>query len=479
MMRNRISQIKDFSLAMPFIPYLFYLVIPTCLIGIMFYYLTNNKVSDTISCKTNNQLGLTQSNPQNIQTDIRSGETTCYHFDGVAGQNIMIDTTSKTALLTPNNNQLVLLGTSQYTLQETGTYTLKVTSSKDKEPYQLKIALDNQGAIATFPAGASKYPSSSNPDSTVRTQLSYNVKNPPSFKSDWQLQKIVDAILGTIQAQGLSTSNLSISLVKLSDSNCCAYGSYSDNQAIFPASVSKLFWLAALYGQYNAGILPEGTISEGEIYKMIQDSDNEPASRVVDTITATESGTELTPEELKNWIDKRLWVNHFFETAGYRNINVSQKNFPIPYLKLQKPDKGRDLQIRGKGTVPIRNYLTSFDVARLLYEIDSGQAVSKGHSTKIKKLLSRDLNPDVWKKKEYNSIAGFFAESLPQDSRVFSKVGWTLDSRQDAAIIESPDGKVRYILVIFADNRGFADNWKIFPNISRQVYDRMVNYRSN
>ncbi len=478
-MRNRISQLKNFPLAMALMPYLFYIVVPAFLTGILFSYLIQPQPESTSNCTITNRLNLSELNPQNIQNHIKSTENICYQFDGTTGENIMIDTTSKTTLLTPNNNQLVLLGTSQYTLSETGTYTLKVTASKDKEPYQLKIALQNQGAIATFPAGASKYLSSSNPDSTVRTQLSYNVKNSPSFKSDWQLQKIVDDILGTIQAQGLSTNNLSISLVKLNDSNCCAYGSYSDNQAIFPASVSKLFWLAALYGQYNAGILPEGTISEGEIYKMIQDSDNEPASRVVDTITATESGTELTPEELKTWIDKRLWVNHFFESAGYRNINVSQKNFPIPYLKLQKPDKGRDLQIRGKGVVPIRNYLTSFDVARILYEIDSGQAVSKEYSSKIKKLLRRDLNSDVWKKKEYNSIAGFFAESLPQDSRVFSKVGWTLDSRQDAAIIESPDGKVRYILVIFADNRRFADDWKIFPNISRQVYNRMVNYSSN
>ncbi|HLO47596.1 MAG TPA: serine hydrolase, partial [Kamptonema sp.] len=196
-----------------------------------------------------------------------------------------------------------------------------------------------------------------------------------------------------------------------------------------------------------------------------------------DTITATESGAELTKEELKTWIDKRSWVNRFFESAGYRDINVSQKNFPIPYLKLERPDQGRDLQIRGKDAVPIRNYLTTFDVARLLYEIDSGQAVSKEYSKKMKNLLRRELNPDVWKKKEYNSIAGFFAESLPQDSYVFSKVGWTFESRQDAAIIESPDGKVRYILVIFADNQGFADDWKIFPNISRMVYERMVNNR--
>lgn len=477
MMRKRITQFQKSSFLISPLALFSYLVFPLLLIGVIFYYLSQNKGGNTTSCDKINQLNLTKSNPENIESEIKHGETTCYRFDGNSGQDIMIDTTIKTALLMPNNDMLVLLGASQYTLPNTGSYTLRVTTSKDKEPYQLKIGLQNQEAIPNSLAAVGKYPSSFKPYPSIRTQLSYNVKNPPSFKSDWRMQKIVDDVLGLIQAQGLSTSNLSISLVKLTDSNCCAYGSYSDNQPIFPASVSKLFWLVALYGQYQAGILPKETISEGEIYKMIQDSDNEPASRVVDTITATESGAELTKEELKTWINKRLWVNRFFESAGYRNINVSQKNFPVPYLKLERPDRGRDLQIRGKDAVPIRNYLTTFDVARLLYEIDSGQAVSKEYSTKIKNLLRRDLNPDVWKKKEYNSIAGFFAESLPQDSYVFSKVGWTFESRQDAAIIESPDGKVRYILVVFADNSGFGEDWKIFPNISRMVYERMVDNR--
>lgn len=476
-MRKRITKFQKSSFLISPLALFFYRVFPWFLIGFIFYFLSQNKESDATSCNSSKQLNLTQENPTNIENQVKYGETTCYKFDGISGQNLMIDTTIKTDLLMANNKLSMFLGSSQYTLPDTGSYTLRVSPSSQKESYQLKIGLQNQGAIATAPAGAGKDSSSFNPYPAVRTQLSYNVKNPPSFQSDWRLQKIVDDVLGLIQAQGLSTSNLSIILVKLTDSNCCAYASYSDDKPIFPASVSKLFWLVALYGQYQAGILPKGTISEQEIYKMIQDSDNEPASRVVDTITATESGAELTPEELKTWIDKRFWVNHFFESAGYRNINVSQKNFPIPYLKLQKPDKGRDLQIRGKDALPIRNYLTTFDVARLLYEIDRGQAVSKEYSTKMKQLLRRDLNPDVWKKKEYNSIAGFFAESLPQDSYVFSKVGWTFDSRQDAAIIESPDGKVRYILVVFADNQGFGNDWKIFPTISRMVYDRMVNNR--
>lgn len=476
-MQNKNSPIKNLSRVIPFTSNLYYIVIPAFLIGVMFSFLIKTNSENPISCNITTQLSLIQSNPQNIETEIKYGENTCYQFNGIAGQNIMLETTSKTALLMPNKEQLVLLGTSQYTLPDTGNYTLIVTSSMDKQSYKLNIGLQDPASIAIAPADTGKYPSASNSDPATRKQIGYNVKNPPPFKPDWQLQKIVDDVLNTIQSQGLSTNNLSINLVNLSNTNYYGYGSHSDNQPIFPASVAKLFWIVALYGQYNVGILPEGTISETEIYKTIQDSDNNPASRIVDTITATESGTELTPEELKNWIDKRLWVNRFFEMAGYRNINVSQKNFPIPYLKLQNPDKGRDLQIRGNARVPIRNYLTSFDAARLLYEIDSGQAVSKEYSVKIKNLLRRDLNPDVWEKKEYNSIRGFFAESLPQDSYVFSKVGWTSDSRQDAAIIESPDGKVRYILVVFADNRGFADDWKIFPKISRMVYDRMIYYR--
>jgi hypothetical protein len=437
------------------------------IIGLCFWI--QNSGNRNSQCKTPQDLNLMPNQSQTIPIQ----STSCYGFNADVGQKLVLNTSIQSTLIQPNNRPLRLQGFLEQELSQTGSYILVISPPKSKQDQEFTIELQDQGEINSVlspPILPSTSVASSN-----SSKFSYNLKSPPPFKTDQKLQQIVDEILALIQAKGLSTHNLSISLVNLSyPNNCCDYASYSDNQPIFPASVSKLFWLVALYGQYDAGILPEGTISEQDVYKMIQDSDNKPASRVVDVITGTESGGELNSEELKIWMDKRLSVNGFFKNAGYRNLDVSQKNFPIPYLNLDRPDKGRDLQIRGKGTLPIRNHLTSYDIARLLYEIDNNQAISKEYSLKIKDLLKRDLNPQVWKQKQYNSIEGFFAESLPQDSHVFSKVGWTFESRQDAAIIESPDRRTRYILVILADNPSFGDDWKVFPEISKRVYDRMI-----
>ena len=135
--------------------------------------------------------------------------------------------------------------------------------------------------------------------------------------------------------------------------------------------------------------------------------------------------------------------------------------------------KGRDLQIRGDERSPIRNSLTTYDVTRLAYEIHSRKAVSVEKSEIMESLMVRDLRPEVWKKEEYNSIRGFLAEKLPLDTYVASKVGWTTSSRQDVAIVRSPDGSAHYILTIFGDDKKYADDWDVFPAVSRQVFDQL------
>lgn len=285
---------------------------------------------------------------------------------------------------------------------------------------------------------------------------------------------MVDSIVNFAQLRGLPLERLSISLVDLNSSICCAYASYSDQEPRYPASIVKLFWMVDLYGQYEAGVIPEGAIAEKELQKMIQDSSNESASRVLDQITQTESGKSLPDNKLTEWIAQRNSANHFFEQAGYQNINVAQKTFPIPYLKLTEP-KGRDRQLRGNQTKPLRNYLTTHNVARLLFEINNEQSITKSYSQKMKSLLKRDLNPLAWKQKPYNSISGFLGESLPVNTNFSSKMGWTFSNRNDAAIISSHDGRISYILVIFGDDPSFYKNKNFLPEVSRMVYNQMAN----
>jgi hypothetical protein len=226
----------------------------------------------------------------------------------------------------------------------------------------------------------------------------------------------------------------------------------------------------AYYAKIKGGLI-EQTIPDSELYEMINDSDNEVASDVVDAVTNAKSQDE---QNFSAWLERRDWLNRFFENAGYPDINISQKNFPIPKHNLMEP-KGFDLEMRNGRTRTIRNYLRTHDVARLLYEIEMGLAVSPNYSQQIKRFMKQNLDPTYWRNIQYNSVEGFFPELLPQNSQVFSKVGWYSGSRQDAAIIYSPDVRTRYILVVFGEDADYAQDWRIFGDLSRFVYDRMTN----
>jgi hypothetical protein len=307
--------------------------------------------------------------------------------------------------------------------------------------------------------------------------LVYNVNTLPKWNNSHHLQTIVDDVVALIARKSLPTESLSISLINLKNPKSLTFAGYREQELRFPASVSKLFWMVDLYAQIQAGELPDKTYYYSDLYRMIQKSDNNSASRILDLLTQTTSGEVLDGEAYGIWVAKRKSINQFFQNAGYTNININQKNFPIPDLKLELPE-GRDLQIRGKNLVPIRNRMTSSHAARLMYEIFTDQAVSPESCQEMKKLLTRDLRPEVWKKEQYNSIEGFLGESLLiYDVYFASKVGWTSSSRQEVAFIESRDGRVRYILSVFADDPAYAEDWKIFPEISQFVFNRLAESR--
>jgi hypothetical protein len=90
----------------------------------------------------------------------------------------------------------------------------------------------------------------------------------------------------------------------------------------------------------------------------------------------------------------------------------------------------------------------------------------------MKSLLKRDYTRE--KSREYDALKGFLGEGLdPEKIQLYSKVGWTNESRQDAAIIISRDGKTKYILVVFGNDASFAKDETIFPDIAKMVYAKM------
>lgn len=177
------------------------------------------------------------------------------------------------------------------------------------------------------------------------------------------------------------------------------------------------------------------------------------------------------------WSQLKL-IAFSFGIAGYQDINVSQKTFPIPYLHLSEP-QGRELQMRVSLEKPIRNKITTQQAARLMYEIVTAQAVSKQDSQKMLELLTIDAATRVRKREikdsnTFNPVRGYFSQSLPDDVYFAAKAGWTSRSRQETAYIATPDGKTRYILTIFAEDHSYAYDWKIFPTMSVLVFEHMT-----
>lgn len=307
------------------------------------------------------------------------------------------------------------------------------------------------------------------------TEIVYNIKMPPSFKQSKDLQAIVDDIVSIAEKNNLPKEPLSITLI---DADNGEIAGYKQDEPRYPASVIKMFWMVELYAQIENGIWPDEDAFKTYISMMIKKSDNEAASFIVDEITNTQFHRELEPEELKVWVNKREQLNRFFQEAGYKGIDIKQKTFPIPYLKVEEPE-GSDLQMRGDPKQPIRNKITTKQAARLIYEICGiGQAVSPEASEKMCDWLQRDLNPQIWKKQppnpiEFNPVESFFGEALPSDAQLASKAGLTSGTRAEAAFVTAKDAQAAYILVIFADDPAYAADKKIFPEMSRLVYKRM------
>lgn len=309
-------------------------------------------------------------------------------------------------------------------------------------------------------------------------QLSYSVITPPYLQESEKLNSVVKQVTDLAKKRNLPLDPLSITLIDINNSTIAGY-----NQLIYryPASVVKLFWMVILEAEIKQqGI--QKTDFQDDLNKMILNSDNNAASRIVDLITDTKSfHNKLEGDKYVKWEHKRTSLNSFFTTANYGDINISQKTFPIPDLKMSEPE-GTDLQIRGTDPKqPIRNQITTDDAARLMYEIATSQAVAKDASKTMLNLLTRDLHPEAWKSAnpdEFNPVKSFLGEGLTNENVTFaSKAGWTTSSREEVAYVATMDKSTSYILAIFGDDPAYGKSKTIFPQISKLVFEKMTHYR--
>jgi beta-lactamase class A len=317
-----------------------------------------------------------------------------------------------------------------------------------------------------FSSGSSQVTTTPNSPSITNVKLAqFTANNSP------ELHRIVEGVKEHCQGKKLPIDSLSISLLDLKTGK---HSGYRNTIYQYPASVVKLFWLFYAYNNYSDRIKDPDI--EKAIQGMIIKSDNLSASQVLDRITNTKSNdTDLAPIDFQTEREKRQQINKFYRDRGYSpSINVSQKTFPIPQLNIMEP-KGFDRQLRGENIQnPTRNKITTDDATLLMAEI------MQHPRSEMKTLLTRDVDPKYWKKQplnpiDFNPVHSFFGENLEGlgAEDIVSKAGWTSVSRQEVAYIRSKDGKSEYILTVFGDGKGYAEDKKLFPEISNIVYRKM------
>ena len=291
---------------------------------------------------------------------------------------------------------------------------------------------------------------------------------PPALEKSAALQNLVDrAAAETLEkfaSKNLKKENLAITLIDLRNpQKLTATADFRGEEKIYPASVVKLFYEVALHQWLENGQLKMTPALQRAEKDMIVVSSNEATQFIVDALTETYNGEELPPEELEKYGAKRDVVNRYFTALGFQNINVNQKTYCEDLY-------GRERQWWNGGKN--RNALTTAATARLLAEIALGRAVTPANSAQILELMRRDwegtsTDPDD----QAHGFSGIALNNLNlKGAKLWSKAGWTSDSRHDAAYIETPDG-LKFVLVTFTT--GVAGERDIIPNVARIVLENL------
>lgn len=233
---------------------------------------------------------------------------------------------------------------------------------------------------------------------------------------------------------------------------------YRGDERFYPASVIKLFYLAATHRWLEDGRIADTPELRRAMRDMIVDSSNDATNHLVDVLTGTTGGPELPADELKVWNEKRGAVTRYFAALGYRNVNANRKTWGDgPF--------GRESQDM-KAHPPARNYLSTNDTARLLAEIATGRCITPARSAEMLELLARD--PFTTSTDPDSQSVKFTGPALTPGMKLWSKAGWVSWARHDAALIELPDGG-RIIIVTFTDGREHAQNRGIIAAVARRV----------
>ena len=288
--------------------------------------------------------------------------------------------------------------------------------------------------------------------------------HPPNLTASAELEGILSTAMNSVQGpsggKNFKDDEISATLIDLSDPSDLRWANVRGEKPIYPASVVKMFYMAALERQLQDGkitLTPE--VSRG-LRDMIVDSSNEATQYILDVLTDTSSGAELPQKQFEQWQHQRNRVNRFFASMGYTNINVNQKTFCEDAYGIEQQSRN----YKGQN----RNMITTNATARLLAEIALGRMNTPERTKLMMDLMKRDpFKPSSDPDSQSVAFTGkALIDANMTDAKLWSKAGWTSRARHDAAYIETGDG-LKFVLVVYTENH--ADDREAIPMVATKV----------
>jgi|GEM_PF-2457282 hypothetical protein len=215
------------------------------------------------------------------------------------------------------------------------------------------------------------------------------------------------------------------------------FGHLYGNEPFYASSVAKLFWATALYNTLAQNNLELSLPLRKDVGAMLHLDDHDATNRVVDFVTATESGAELPKADFFAFAKKRGYTNWMFRCIGFQNFNVNQKMWPCDPF-------GRDLQLLGlrlNQNFENSNRVTSNHAAALMYLLRENAIASQRASCDIMQNIERSVP-----QKKIGNLQGI-ADGLPPGSKLWSMQGYTASNFNEVALVTLPNHK-QYILSV-------------------------------
>lgn len=283
----------------------------------------------------------------------------------------------------------------------------------------------------------------------------------PSDRLTAIVTSAVRSVQDAHQDYNIKDDDIAVTLIDLKDPSAPTIGSFRGDAQIYPASVVKLFYLAYAEHLLSTGELKDTPELRRGLSAMIVNSDNDATAYILYAVTDAPNGAELPEKEMAEWAYKRNAVNRYFASLGYPRINACQCAYSFgPF--------GRERIFLGE-KFDNRNSLTTNATSLLMAQIATHSIVSPAACDDMLSLLKRDMTSKSGGSDD--QAHGFSAMALQPDYQLYSKAGWTNTARHDAAYIESPDGKLKFVLTTFTT--GHARQKEIIPGVLTSVLQQL------